>query len=191
VSKDVTEVGEGGEHGCALHVLLRSVDFLAVDADVYAAEEAHVELPLLLFLPPFQSSLTASRSKTISSAYESALLARLAAASLLSSALSRKQLETHKNLGFEWRDEVYVRMLRTFVFANVAAASILLCSTIIVSSVLLAGSSTSTQLRQGIFMVSFRPPLLQNLTCTRPALLYSFCVTFLSILIGFGVDSSS
>jgi hypothetical protein len=72
----------------------------------------------------YQNCLTASRAKTPSSAYELALLARLAAASLLSFALSRRQLETHKNLGFEQRDEEYVRMLRTFIFANAAAASI-------------------------------------------------------------------
>ncbi|KAF1937093.1 hypothetical protein EJ02DRAFT_477791, partial [Clathrospora elynae] len=110
-----------------------------------------------------QSCLTASRAKTTSSAYESALLARLAAASLLSSALLHKQLEAYKNLGFERRDREYVRMLRTFVFANATAASIQLCGAIIVLSLSLAGQSTSTQLRQGIFMASFRLPLLQNL----------------------------
>jgi hypothetical protein len=138
-----------------------------------------------------RSCLIASRGRTVSSAYESALLARFAAASLLSSALSRKQLETHKNSGSERRDEDYVRLLHTFVFANAAAASIQLCGTIIVSSLSLAGRSTSTQLRQGIFMVSLCLPLLPNLICDRPALLHSCSVTFLSILIGFGVDSSS
>jgi ABC-type Mn2+/Zn2+ transport system permease subunit len=138
-----------------------------------------------------QSCLTANRAKTTSSTYESALLARLAAASLLSLALSHKQLKAHKNLGFERRDGEYARMLRTFVFANATAASIQLCGAIIVSSLLLAGRSTSTQLRHSIFIASFRLPSLQNLICTRPALLHSCCVTFLSTLIGFGVDSSS
>ncbi|KAI1669678.1 hypothetical protein L13192_07137 [Pyrenophora tritici-repentis] len=55
--------------------------------------------------------VSAVSARTTSSAYESALLARLAAASLLSSALSRKRLETHKNLGFEGRDEEFVQML--------------------------------------------------------------------------------
>jgi hypothetical protein len=138
-----------------------------------------------------RSCLIASRGKTTSSAYESALLARLAAASLLSLALSCKQLETHKNSGLERRDQDCVRLLHAFVFANAAAASIQLCGAIIVSSLSLAGRSPSTQLRQGIFMVSFRLSLLQDLICTRPALLHSCCVTFLSILLGFGVDSLS
>jgi hypothetical protein len=126
-----------------------------------------------------------------SSAYESALLARLAAASLLSSALSHKQLETHKNSGLEGREQDYVRLLRAFVFANAAAASIQLCSAIVVSSLSLAGRSPSTQLRQGIFMVSFRLSMLQYLIFPRFALLHSCCVTLLSILLGFGVDSLS
>jgi hypothetical protein len=138
-----------------------------------------------------RSCLTASRGTTVSSAYESALLARFAAASLLSSALLRKQLETYRSSGSEPRDEAYVRLLHTVVFTNTAAASIQLCSAIIVSSLLLAGRSTSTQLRQGIFMVSLFLLLLQNLICYRPALLHSCSFTFLSILIGFGVDSSS
>ncbi|KAI1524616.1 hypothetical protein PtrSN002B_011869, partial [Pyrenophora tritici-repentis] len=62
--------------------------------------------------------VSAVTGKTVSSAYESALLARFAAASLLSSALSRKQLETHKNSGSERRDEEYMRLLHTFVFVN-------------------------------------------------------------------------
>ena len=138
-----------------------------------------------------RSCLTASRGTTVSSAYESALLARFAAASLLSSALSRKQLETHRNSGSEPRDEAYVRLLHTVVFTNTAAASIQLCGAILVSSLSLAGRSTSTQLRQGIFMVSFCLILLQCLICYRPALLHSCSVTFLSISIGLGVDSSS
>jgi len=107
-----------------------------------------------------RSCLTTSRGTTVSSAYESALLARFAAASLLSSALSRKQLEAHKNSGFERRDEDYVRLFYTFVATNAAAASIQLCGAIIVSSLSLAGRSTSTRLRQGIFVVSLRPPSL-------------------------------
>jgi hypothetical protein len=144
--------------------------------------------------PTHHASLTTLRT---SSAYESALLARLAAASLLSSALSRKQLVTHKNSGLERRDQDcvqlldYVRLLHAFVFSNAAAASIQLCSAIIVSSLSLAGRSPSTQLRQGIFMVSFRLSLLQDLICTRSALLHSCYVTFLSILLVFGVDSLS
>jgi hypothetical protein len=85
-----------------------------------------------------------------SSAYESALLARLAAASLLSSIISQKQLEAYKNSGSERRDEDYVRLFYTFVVTNAAAASIQLCGAIIVSSLSLAGRSTSTQLRQVI-----------------------------------------
>jgi hypothetical protein len=140
--------------------------------------------------PCIRSRLIASRGQTTSSAYESALLARLAAASLLSSAISHKQLEAHKNSGFERRDKDLLRLFYTFVVTNAAAASIQLCGAIIVSSFSLAGRSTSTQLRQGIFMASLRIPSLQNLIGTRPALLHSCCVTFLSILIGFGVDLS-
>ncbi|KAF1347371.1 hypothetical protein EJ07DRAFT_169777 [Lizonia empirigonia] len=84
--------------------------------------------------------VSAVTGKTTSSAYESALLARLAAASLL--------------------DEDYVRLFNTFVATNAAAASIQLCGAIIVSSLSLAGRSTSTRLRQGIFMVCLRPPSL-------------------------------
>ncbi|KAF1352909.1 hypothetical protein EJ07DRAFT_135196 [Lizonia empirigonia] len=107
--------------------------------------------------------VSAVTSKTISSAYESALLARFAAASLISSALSRKQLEAYKNSGSERRDEGYVRLLCTFVLTNAAAASVQLCGAITISTLSLAGRSTSTQLRQGIFIACTAPQLLCHL----------------------------
>ncbi|KAF1937100.1 hypothetical protein EJ02DRAFT_357629 [Clathrospora elynae] len=97
--------------------------------------------------------VSAVTGKTISSAYKLALLSCLATALLLSLALLCKQLETQKNLGLEWRDQDYVRLLHAFVFTNAAAASIQLCGAIIVSSLSLAGRSPSTQVRQGIFML--------------------------------------
>ncbi|KAF1936691.1 hypothetical protein EJ02DRAFT_479445 [Clathrospora elynae] len=100
--------------------------------------------------------------KTISPAYELALLARLAAASLLCLVLSRKQLQAHKNLGFERRDKEYVQLLHTFFFANAAAVSTQLCGAIIISSLSLASRSTSTQLRQGIFMLLCHLPFYIN-----------------------------
>jgi hypothetical protein len=125
------------------------------------------------------------------SAYESALLARFAAASLLSLVLSLKQLEAHNNSGSEGGNGEYVRFLHTLIFSNAVASSTQLCGAIIVSSLSLAGRDISAQVRQGIFMASLRIPSLQNLISTRPALLHSCCVTFLSLLIEFGVDLSS
>ncbi|KAF1358982.1 hypothetical protein EJ07DRAFT_121554 [Lizonia empirigonia] len=109
-----------------------------------------------------RSCLIASRGKIVSSAYESALLACFVAASLLSSAISRKQLEAHKNSGSERRDEDYVRLLHTIAFTNTAAASFQLCGAIIVSSLSLAGTGPSTQLRQGIFMLLCHLPFYIN-----------------------------
>ncbi|KAJ6280850.1 hypothetical protein J3E71DRAFT_362260 [Bipolaris maydis] len=110
-----------------------------------------VHLVAVLTILDIASAVT---GKTKSSAYESALLTRFAAASLFSSALSHKQLEIHKNSGSETGDgdEEYMRLLHAFVFTNAAAASSQFCSAIFTSSFSLAGRSTSTKLRQGIFM---------------------------------------
>ncbi|EUC39576.1 hypothetical protein COCMIDRAFT_111189 [Bipolaris oryzae ATCC 44560] len=96
--------------------------------------------------------VAAVTGKTISASYESALLTRFAVASFLSLALSHKQLETHKNSGSERRDEEYMRVLHAFIFANAAAASSQLCSAVFTSSFSLGYRSTSTKLRQGLFI---------------------------------------
>jgi hypothetical protein len=43
VADDVTEVGDRGEHGHAPEILVWDVDGRAVDAEVHAAEEAHLQ----------------------------------------------------------------------------------------------------------------------------------------------------
>ncbi|KAF5844356.1 hypothetical protein GGP41_004546 [Bipolaris sorokiniana] len=110
-----------------------------------------VHLVAVLTILDIASAVT---SQTKSSAYESALLTRFATASLFSSALSHKQLEIHKNSGSETGDgdEEYMRLLHAFVFTNAAAASSQFCSAIFTSTFSLTSRSTSTQLRQGIFM---------------------------------------
>ncbi|EUC26667.1 hypothetical protein COCCADRAFT_113676 [Bipolaris zeicola 26-R-13] len=107
---------------------------------------------------------SAVKDKTKSSAYESALLTRFATASLFSSALSHKQLEIHKNSGSDSgdRDEEYMRLLHAFVFTNAAAASSQFCSAIFTSSFSLAGRSTSTKLRQSIFILLCYLPFYIN-----------------------------
>ncbi|KAJ6201967.1 hypothetical protein J3E72DRAFT_181800 [Bipolaris maydis] len=120
-----------------------------------------VHLVAVLAILDIASAVT---SQTKSSAYESALLTRFAAASLFSSALSHKQLEIHKNSGSETEDgdEEYMRLLHAFVFTNAAAASTQFCSAIFTSTFSLAGRSTSTKLRQGIFMLSCYLPFYIN-----------------------------
>jgi hypothetical protein len=124
------------------------------------------------------------------SAYESALLARFAAASLVSLVLSLKQLNVHNNSGSEQRIENYVRLLRTLILSNAVASLIQLSGAIIVSGLSLAGRDTSAELRRGVFIVSFRLRPSQKLIYTRPALLHSCCVISLFTSIGSGVDSS-
>jgi hypothetical protein len=123
------------------------------------------------------------------SAYESALLARFAAASLVSLVLSLKQLNVHNNSGVEPRIENYVRLLHTLVLSNAVASFIQLFGAIFVSCLSLAGRDTSAELRRGVFIVSFRLRPSQKLIYTRPAPLHSRCVISPSTSIGSGVDS--
>nr|BAI44812.1 hypothetical protein [Alternaria alternata] len=118
-----------------------------------------VHLVALLTILDIVSAVT---SKTVSSAYNSSLLARLAAASLLSWALSRKQVETYKNSGSVRRDEEYARFLYAALFTNAFAASFQLCSASFVSTLSLAGRNTSTQLRQGLFILLCHLPFYVN-----------------------------
>ena len=124
------------------------------------------------------------------SAYESALLARFAAASLVSLVLSLKQLNVHNNSGAEPRIENYVRLLHTLILSNAVASFVQLSGAIIVSSLSLAGRDTSAELRRGVFIVSFRLHSSQKLTYIRPAPLHSCCVISPFTSIGSGVDSS-
>ena len=123
------------------------------------------------------------------SAYESALLARFAAASLVSLVLSLKQLNVHNNSGAGQRIENYVRLLHTLILSNAVASLIQLSGAIIVSGLSLAGRDTSAELRRGVFIVSLRLHSSQKLTYTRPAPLHSCCVISPFTSIGSGVDS--
>ncbi|EUC40875.1 hypothetical protein COCMIDRAFT_40856 [Bipolaris oryzae ATCC 44560] len=118
-----------------------------------------VHLVTVLTILDIASAVT---GKIVSSAYESALLTRFAAASLFSSALSHKQLGIHKNSGSEHRDKEYMRLLHTFIFTNAAAASSQFCGALFISSFSLADRSTSTKLRQGVFMLLCHLPFYIN-----------------------------
>ncbi|RYO29285.1 hypothetical protein AA0113_g12093 [Alternaria arborescens] len=96
--------------------------------------------------------ISAVKGRTVLSAYESALLARFAAASLVSLVLSLKQLNVHNNSGAEPRIENYVRLLHTLVLSNAVASLIQLSGAIIVSSLSLAGRDNSAELRRGVFI---------------------------------------
>lgn len=124
------------------------------------------------------------------SAYKSALLARFAAALLMSLVLLLKQLYVHNNLGSKQQIKNYVRLLHTLILLNAVTSLIQLSSAIIVSSLSLAGRDNSAELRRGVFIISFRLRSSQKLIYIRPAPLHSCCVISPSTSIGSGVDSS-
>ncbi|KAH8695744.1 hypothetical protein GQ44DRAFT_137323 [Phaeosphaeriaceae sp. PMI808] len=86
-------------------------------------------------------------------AYGSEPLYLLAAASLLSSAVSRGRLENHENSGSDQDGSGYKQLLTVFIITNAIAASFQLCGAIVIYSISLAESKIDTSLRQGIYLV--------------------------------------
>ncbi|KAF2818182.1 hypothetical protein CC86DRAFT_389138 [Ophiobolus disseminans] len=100
-------------------------------------------------------------AKKIDSAYESALLARLAIASLLSLALARNQVETHRASGRQGIGSEMVFLMNVFIITNAAAALVQLCGATILSSLSLANTSIDgAQLRRGILLACTATQLL-------------------------------
>jgi hypothetical protein len=79
-----------------------------------------------------------TRVKEILSAYEPVLLYRLAIASFLSSALSRRQLESYKSFGLGQINIGYMQLLNRSVITNAVAASMQMCAAIVFTGLLLA-----------------------------------------------------
>ena len=97
------------------------------------------------------------------SIYEFLLLSRLAAAPLLSSALSSWRLHEHKSSagGFS---PGYMRLLIAFIVSNATAALCQLCGATILYALLLSDGKISTSLRQGIVLVCIELLISRNLT---------------------------
>ena len=93
-------------------------------------------------------------------AYDSEPLYLLAAASILSSAVSRTRQEDHGNSGSGQRVLGYKRLLTVFVITNATAGLCQLCGAIVLYSILLAKSRIDSSLRQEIFLV--RPDHLRR-----------------------------
>jgi hypothetical protein len=81
------------------------------------------------------------------------LLARFAIVSLLSTALSRQLLESHKLSGVSQTKQGFVQLLNAFIATNAVAASVQLCGAMLLTGVLLAKKSTGVNLRQSVLLV--------------------------------------
>ncbi|KAF2726581.1 hypothetical protein EJ04DRAFT_453061 [Polyplosphaeria fusca] len=113
--------------------------------------------------------------------YESALLSRVVIASLISLAVSRRQLEKHKSLGPGLVNLPFIRLLMVFIVTNAIVASCHMCGAIVLYSLSFASEKTNTYLRQGIFLVRLELLTLHNLMWTG---LYICTITeyFLTLL---------
>jgi hypothetical protein len=97
--------------------------------------------------------LNQNRGSNSGFVYHSESLYLLATASVLSSAVSRGQLEEHKISGSTQHNLALKRSLTVFIITNAIAALCQLCGAVVIYSITLADSKTGTSLRQGILLV--------------------------------------
>lgn len=97
--------------------------------------------------------------------YGSALLSRVATVSLISLAVSLRQLEDHKGQGPGQVNLPFIRLLTVFIVTNAIAALCHICGAIVLYSLSFA-EKTNTHLRQGIFLVCLELLTSHNLMWT-------------------------
>jgi hypothetical protein len=115
--------------------------------------------------PNFEAVLTVARAGETASVTTSLSFARLAVASSLSSALSRKRLNTHINSGAAQINQGFPRLLWVIIVTNAVAALAQLCSGIAIVVITLAIRSNSTWWYGWVILVQFSVLDLEN--CRR------------------------